>query len=378
MFKSVSKQLMRNKYLLTLVLLFILGCSAINSDIFSQSEFSEGTTPSPTRAIDAIATARATYTYNPTASVAYPMIEAIAWSHDGTQIAFAGGNRDQPCAHGPSLYAIQIMDVKTRLTHKLERHSCNVTDLAWSPDDTQLASTSEDTVSYVSNVVYPENFIQSKAFSGSLMPMFGRKGIQWNTQGTLLADFLPTLDAVYIWDPVSGDTVATFGNKTGVINTDVAAIAWNPNGRQLAVASASGEVHIIDALTGEMTTTFDITNEREITSLAWSPDGHNLAVGGVRALIIDAVTGELIRDLQVPTYAYLVDWASDSRRLATIDNKTVHIWDTETGSELETFNASAILHAIDWSPDGTQLAYGGRGSDQITIVDVATLTTATR
>jgi WD40 repeat protein len=75
---------------------------------------------------------------------------------------------------------------------------------------------------------------------------------------------------VWIWDPDTG--THTFLT----VHTDwVNALAWSPDGTQLASAGADKLVRIWNPDTGTYTTLAG--HSRWVTALAWSPDGTRLA-----------------------------------------------------------------------------------------------------
>lgn len=289
---------------------------------------------------------------------------AIAWSHDGNRIAVGGGNL--PCGQSPSTYAIRILNAAGQLINTIERHNCGVLSLAWSPDDTRLASGGMDGYSYISDPVTGELITQSKSSAFGLQ----RREISWNSQGTQVADFSPADNKVFIWNPDTGDTETVFQ-----ATENIASLAWSPTGQQLAVGTIDKKIHLIDAVSGQVLNTFDL----RAGSLAWSPDGSKLAVGGLEVLIVDPATGQTLMTFDDPDTGILdVDWNPDSIRLATTAGfNTVRVWDTITGSQLDVFTAETPIGAIDWRPDGTKLAYGGRGDQLVTIVQALQLPTST-
>jgi WD40 repeat protein len=77
----------------------------------------------------------------------------------------------------------------------------------------------------------------------------------------------------------------------------VAALAWSPDGRSIAVAGASPEVNIYDAETGAKTATCK-GHAAGIYTLAWSPDSQTLATGGFdgQVRLYEANSGRTVRE----------------------------------------------------------------------------------
>ena len=99
----------------------------------------------------------------------------------------------------------------------------------------------------------------------------------------------------------------------------VASVAFSPDGKRIATASADGTAKIWDAVTGKELLTIKASTKGWVGGIAYSPNGKLLA------------TAE--------------------------DDKTARIWDATTGKELMTLNGHTdILTDVAFSPDGTHLA----------------------
>lgn len=138
--------------------------------------------------------------------------------------------------------------------------------------------------------------------------------------------------------------------------------AWSSVGATLAVGewgNAPG-VLTIDPQTGERT---PISNDRDVTALAWSPDGSQLAYAGSKIHIYDVATGRstLLADAigSVDTIA----WSPDGSSLAVdtfADDRDRVIVLAADGSDQRTLvdqGAPQGPAAPAWSPDGSQIAY---------------------
>lgn len=106
--------------------------------------------------------------------------------------------------------------------------------------------------------------------------------------------------------------------------------------------------------------------------IAVSLNNEDLPVGrkNLIAEVYDAASGELIRTLisdrkrrydkdDFATSAYGVCFSSDGRQLATAGgDKTVRIWDVETGHQLLVFEHPNQVFTVEFSPHGRWLASG--------------------
>jgi len=161
----------------------------------------------------------------------------------------------------------------------------------------------------------------------------------------------------------------------------VLAVAWEPEGTRIASAGADGTVRIWKAETGESLLTYrghtrllnKINLLAKIYTAAWSPDGQRIASSGdgANVYIWSAATGQTHTLYQNHSglwpSVYTVAWSPDGQRIASAcssmgRDKTIHVWDTNTGQTLRHYDAHykrlpdfSIL-SLAWSSDGGHLA----------------------
>ncbi len=112
-------------------------------------------------------------------------LRVVAWSPDGSKIAYGGNDK-----------LVYIADAQTGETIRTyTQHTSTIVVLAWSPDGSKIASA---------------------ASSGD--------------------------NRVRIWDSVTGDTV-----KTITAPVSFTAVAWSPDGSKVAVSRRDGVIQIWDA-----------------------------------------------------------------------------------------------------------------------------------
>lgn len=186
------------------------------------------------------------------------------------------------------------------------------------------------------------------------------------------------------WDTV-GDRLAISGNAGLWIYTDefdeiahlegpaygIDAMAWSPDGNQIAAGGADGTIWIWDMLTYQPLATHNVFPQRGVISLAWSPAGDMIAscpfAGPIQ--LIDAATGQLLITLDDPaieTYGNAssvrsLSWHIEQDWLvgATCP-KGVFVWDAGTGQVVQHLTPTpSCVQAAAWSPDGERIASGG-------------------
>ncbi len=175
---------------------------------------------------------------------------------------------------------------------------------------------------------------------------------------------------VYLFDTATGDLLAKVERQ----HPRVTALAFRPDGKQLAVASsAMGEVHevrlhdftegAIPSVAGEIVVN---THPDVIHDIAFSPDGKLLASCGYDRLIkLWDVASPVKKELRVlkdhSDSVYGIAFSPDGKLLASVAaDRAVKVWDVASGRRLYTLGESTDwVYAVAWSPDGRHLAAAG-------------------
>jgi WD40 repeat protein/serine/threonine protein kinase len=141
----------------------------------------------------------------------------------------------------------------------------------------------------------------------------------------------------------------------------VAAVAFSPDGKQVALANR-GLVDVWDLAT--RSPAFQLSGHRDfVYAVTFSPDGKWVASGGWDQTIRlwDRATGRPARTmLGHRGFVRGLSFRPDSRQLISgSEDKSVRLWDVASGREIAAFHGhTGFVHCVAFSPGGVQAASG--------------------
>jgi eukaryotic-like serine/threonine-protein kinase len=142
----------------------------------------------------------------------------------------------------------------------------------------------------------------------------------------------------------------------------VRALAWRPDGRQVASAGDDRSVRIWDATSGSLLHRLEGHTD-VVQALAWTRDRTRIASAGRDDAIRvwESQSGQLLR--RVPTLpggVRALGWDAGGRRLAAAVGLDVLILDPAASQTLATLRGhTEFVAAVAFSPDGSRIASGG-------------------
>ncbi|MFE3556231.1 WD40 repeat domain-containing serine/threonine protein kinase [Streptomyces sp. NPDC059193] len=149
-----------------------------------------------------------------------------------------------------------------------------------------------------------------------------------------------------------------------VADSTVMSLAYNPDGRLLAVGCQDGTVRLCDTTTRTVAATL-ATKAEEVRHLLFSPDGKTLAtgtaLGASKAELWDVATRTSRSTLdRYGPIGNVLAFSPDGRTLAVSGDDDLLMWDTATGTLTATQTGDrGWLNVLAYSPDGKTLAIGG-------------------
>jgi WD40 repeat protein/mono/diheme cytochrome c family protein len=185
--------------------------------------------------------------------------------------------------------------------------------------------------------------------------------LAWEPKAKLLA--VAKADVVELLSADGQAVVRALGGHSGNVND----LAFSADGTRLAAAAGQpgtrGEVRVWNVADGALVRTIE-GHKDAIYAVAISPDGKTLATGSYdeKVQLWELETGKPLRELAGHNGAVFdLSFRSDGKVLASASaDRTLKLWDVETGKRLDTRPESLKeLHSAAFSPDGRRVAAAG-------------------
>ena len=202
-------------------------------------------------------------------------------------------------------------------------------------------------------------------------------GLTFSMDGSLLAT-AGWDAAIHIWPVDSTGAVADSPRHTLRHGSVVTALSFGPDGHQLASSGLDGKANIWNADDGTLHHVFD-QGDVSIHALAWHPDGRQLAIAADQNLDVPNPFNVHLWDFRSGTtrtfygHTYPVKSVAISpdgtRIISAGEEGSVRLWHVATGLELMSFpGSSKSKGAVTFSADGRFIAFGSN-RETLRIVD---------
>jgi WD40 repeat protein len=180
-------------------------------------------------------------------------------------------------------------------------------------------------------------------------------------------------NTIKLWDTSSGAELRSLNGHTDRILS----VVFSPDGKTLISGSGDKSIRLWDVQTGVQMRTL---SSDSVGSLALSPDGKILASCSYDKTVrlLDASTGTEIRilkgfadDFHSVTFIPGVTFSPDGKILAVSERFKITLFDLSTGTEIRAFKAPWGTASAAFSPDGKLLASGSE-TNEIQLWDLST------
>ncbi len=288
--------------------------------------------------------------------VAPKWLPRLQFSSDGRELLAAGGSRKSAA----TLWNLAVNPSFTLM----ENHSDKIWSAAFTPNSRQIvtAGWSDGQLTFLEAADGREirriHAHQSVIWSVAVTPD-GRRAVSGSKDG-----------ALGVWDLDTGQNVRLIPVQSPATSTNkgddlTLFVALNPNGREVVSGGQDGKVQGWNLDTGARV--WELTNHAErVWSIAWNIDGRRIAVGrlGGKLTMIDAINhAELWHTNVATTSAYIASLAfrpDQEQVLAANLTGELDLINTETGSLVKRIGTElGWIRSVCFSPDGRRIASAG-------------------
>jgi len=276
----------------------------------------------------------------------------LAWSLDGSHLASSAEDQTVRIWAGQPL----------KLLATLSGHTDSVAGgVAWKADSMALVSASSDQSVRVWRLT--PGGVEMQQIDGFLFDA------NWHPDKHIVTVSIsyPDRSELSLWDLQNRITKMI---PTSHMST-MLRIAWSPDGKQLATASADTEVHVYDAQSGEHL--HRLTGHTDVVSdVAWSLDGLQLAsLAYDHSVRLWNLTDESSERFLGSNVLNSMAWHLDGNYFAAgTSDGIVNVWDVATDQRYDWTGHQTGVSSVTWHPDGQWLASGGQNG-RIIIWDTA-------
>ena len=161
-------------------------------------------------------------------------VNTVAWSHNGRYIVSGSGNHTDN-------HNAQVWDAASGQTlYTYNGHTDEVLALAWSPDDSRIASASDDTTVQVWDSSNGTLFLRYSGHSSYVVALGWSPDGNWISSGGGDHTQPGSDTSVQVWNARTGNQLYSYRGH----RSEVEGLAWSPDSRRIASASDDQTVQV--------------------------------------------------------------------------------------------------------------------------------------
>lgn len=285
-------------------------------------------------------------------------ISSVAWSPNGTLLA-AGDYEG----------FVRIWNAETTsILYEFEAGTQAVYAVTWNPDGDQVAAGNYDGSIHIWDVKNGELLHALQPYRPEIF------ALTWTPDGSKIIAGTPEVITLHVWDSETGKLLGDY-RSGGTID-----ISWTSDGTRMATANPGGSAQILDGTTFELLERFSIPGSvvggqgRDVYITQWDPTDTLVAIGSLNGVVriwnpsSDRILHEFAGHDNPSADSFRsairsLRFSDDGLELTSVSaDGTIRTWDISTGQRIFDMNVGEYISAAAWNPDGTQLAYGVRAS----------------
>jgi WD40 repeat protein len=287
----------------------------------------------------------------------FSSVNSVAFSPDGHRIV--SGSDDKTVL-------VSDADTGKQLGQPFTGHQSTVSSVAFSPDGHRIVSGSDDKTVLVSDadtgkqLGQPFTGHQSTVSSVAFSPD-GHRIVSGSDDKTVLVSDADT--GKQLGQPFTGHQGA------------ISSVAFSPDGHRIVSGSDDETVRVWDADTGKQLGQPFTGHQGAVYSVAFSPDGLRIVSGGddttVRVRDAD-IARQFGTPIAGPSGVGKTKVSADGRRIVTIDDNTLQVWDTSGKPVGTPITVPGKSMRVVVSSDARRIASVSYGDDTLRVFDVDT------
>ena len=241
------------------------------------------------------------------------------------------------------LTALSAAFLQLRERKIFQGHKYAVRVAAFSPDGTQIVTTSDDATARVWNVATAKQtaVLVLRDLHDDQQDIDPIPDASFSPDGTRIVT-ADLYKGARLWDAASGNEIARFP-ADGIVGIGVSSARFSPDGNRIVTASGDGKVRLWDAASAEEIGVL-VVDRIGFRSAEFSRNGQRILTlsNGGKVRLLDVTSAKEIAVFDGGRDVNSAALSPDGTRVVTAsDDRTAHIWDVASGKEIAVLRGHA-------------------------------------